>query len=380
MNHDIELSGIVGMDITLDSIRAALGTVPTEKDTILFKVNSPGGSVTDGFEIYNYIKNLKARKVFEITGMSMSIMSLIMLAGDEIISSPVSIIMIHKASLGIEGNSDVLKQNAEILDSIDSILVETYFTRNQLHGEVKLTKEEILEMLKNETWMSPNEAKALGFIDSVGQQTEAVKKAAAQFNKFLTNPNLKMNYLEKIKKFLAEGNRPVIKAEVVKEAYINALGEQKIVDLDEQQAVALKDAVVAAIQEIVGGDTLTAEESTMVQEVIAQTIAEITEKQAEEEEAPSANEELLAAITQLTDRMTALEQNVHAVAGASVETAEAMETLSGEITAMKKGVRTFAKKPFTNESVKGKSAGQYVDPYAKHRESMKEIEKKTRIV
>ena len=281
MKHTANLSGTVGMDLTLSSLQSQMDfSELSSKDSVTFTVNSPGGSVLDGFEIYNFIKNIKAKKIMRIEGSAMSIASLIILAADEIQSSPVSLLMIHKASLGLEGNSDDLRKNAKTLDTIDGILVDAYFSRNQEKGETKLSKVEIMDMLKNETWMSPEEAKNYGFIDTVLEGTGNEKKMAALFNTLLTDKqNYQMKHLNRLKDLLNFGKQPFSKAlatGIVKNV-LKAKNISEIVgELPEEEVAIIQEQVLEQVVEETGTTELTPDEAAQVEEAVVEILQEIT--------------------------------------------------------------------------------------------------------
>jgi len=381
MIHVIKLKGIVGLEILPLQLEQQLDQLGLSKsDELRFEVNSPGGSVPDGFEIFNMIKNLDvAKKVFEVTGIAMSIMSLIIMSGDEVEASEISMLMIHKASTGLEGNADELVKQADILNKIDEILVELYFKRNQAKGKIKLSREEIMEKLATETWMTPEEARDYGFVDRIVNKSDF--KIAAQMKDLILN-NRSMKHLERLRKLLALGGRPEITAEMFKEHFAKALGEKKYQDLSEEEAATLAETVKGAIKDAIGAETLTEEEAAQCAALLTAAVEELKatetalteeEKQKQEEEKKKKEEEYAA----INAKLDAQDEVNKEIAQALVATSELMEGIKGEIVALQKGVRTFGKKPIVNNS-RINLGETYVDPYAKHRAEMAEIEKKTR--
>ena len=75
-------------------------------DDITLNLNSEGGSVFAGNEIYSMLKQYTGKVVVNINGLSASIASVLMLGADEINMSPSASIMIHKASGGAMGTTD----------------------------------------------------------------------------------------------------------------------------------------------------------------------------------------------------------------------------------------------------------------------------------
>lgn len=122
-------------------------------------INSPGGSVFDGSAIYSQLKRHTAKKTVYIEGLAASIASMIAMAGDEIVMPDNALMMIHRASGGVWGNADDMRKTAEILEKIESSIITAY------QAKTGRDPEELAEMMADETWLTAQEAVALGFAD-----------------------------------------------------------------------------------------------------------------------------------------------------------------------------------------------------------------------
>lgn len=136
-------------------------------------LNSGGGDVFAGYTIYNILKRHKAHKTVYIDGLAASIASLIAMAGDEIIMPQNSMMMIHNAWTIAMGNATDLRDMAEQLDKVDGLLVDTYAQRTGLD------RDEIADMMANETWLTGKEAVDKGF----ATQLEDGKQIAASIDR-----------------------------------------------------------------------------------------------------------------------------------------------------------------------------------------------------
>jgi ATP-dependent Clp protease protease subunit len=160
-------------------------------DVLDIEINSPGGSVFDGYTIYREIKSLRDRGVtvnVTITGMAASMASVIAMAADKISIVKHGRMMIHDASSAAQGNAESLRKTAELLDGISDDIAGIYAERTGID------KEEIREMMKRETWMTARESIANGFVDEVlGEQfdfrEEKAQSNAMSFLNRLTNPS-----------------------------------------------------------------------------------------------------------------------------------------------------------------------------------------------
>lgn len=145
--------------ITAKKVREQLSEIT--KDTIHVHINSGGGDVFESIAIYNLIKNHKAKIIIYVDGLAASGASIICMAGDEIIMPSNSMMMIHKAWTWATGNADELRKVASDMDKIDSAVTESYVPR--FIG----TKEELAQLLSDETWLTAQECKDLGFCNEV---------------------------------------------------------------------------------------------------------------------------------------------------------------------------------------------------------------------
>ena len=89
--------------------------------------------------------------------------------------------MIHNASGGAQGTASEIESTAEALKQIDTILAQNYSNKT---GK---SVEEIKVLMNKTTYMTPQEAKSLGFVD-------AVRMPVAAFGNF--NPNINIVNLQ----------------------------------------------------------------------------------------------------------------------------------------------------------------------------------------
>jgi ATP-dependent Clp endopeptidase proteolytic subunit ClpP len=130
-------------------------------DKITLRINSPGGDVFDGLAIYNLLRSSGKEIEVIIDGMAASIASVIAMAGTTIKMSNSAMLMIHNPWNWMGGESDDFRKMADILDQIRDIIANSYVERT---GK---PIDEIISLMKDETWMDANKAKELGFIDEV---------------------------------------------------------------------------------------------------------------------------------------------------------------------------------------------------------------------
>lgn len=146
-----------------------------EVDEIDVHINSTGGAVAEGLAIYNVLKNSNMKVTTYCDGFACSAASVVFMAGDERIMNEASLLMIHNAWTYTQGNADAFRKQAEDLDKITQASVKAYM-RN-----VNISEEELKTMMDNETWVSADEAKKMGFATKVlEEKTEEASQSAMQ--------------------------------------------------------------------------------------------------------------------------------------------------------------------------------------------------------
>lgn len=95
-------------------------------ESITIRVNSYGGSVTDGIAIHNAIKRHKAHVTVVIDSVAYSIASLIAMAGDTVEMAENALLMVHAPWGYASGNSAVLREYADMLDTWAQAMSTSY--------------------------------------------------------------------------------------------------------------------------------------------------------------------------------------------------------------------------------------------------------------
>jgi ATP-dependent Clp endopeptidase proteolytic subunit ClpP len=148
-------------------------------------INSKGGDVYEGFSIYNDLKDCGLKITAYIHGFCGSISTLIASSAEYVEMSETAQYMIHNSSGGASGNAKDLEATAVALRQIDEILATNYSKKT---GK---TIDELKALMETTTYMSPNDAKNLGFID-------AVRLPISAFGKFNIKTKMDNNFKNKI--------------------------------------------------------------------------------------------------------------------------------------------------------------------------------------
>ncbi len=133
--------------------------------TINLRINSPGGSVFDGFAMYESLNRHKARIEVDIDGLAASAASVVAMAGDEIRVAESAFVMIHEAFGGVLGTAGDMRHTADLLEKVNGQIVQAYAKRT------KQTPEQLAAWMDEETWFTGAEAVDAGFADSLTENS-----------------------------------------------------------------------------------------------------------------------------------------------------------------------------------------------------------------
>jgi len=170
----INIIGIIGEDATaLDVIRdvKALGEV----DEITVNINSVGGSIEEGFSIYSFLKNHKAKIVTVGRGSVNSIATVIFQAGNERILSNNVDFVIHNANidpsvLGISVDANILQGVTDYLRGEEDRITDFYSNITSIDFQT------LSNLMDKETNLTAEQAVNLGFADKTFNDLQAVAK------------------------------------------------------------------------------------------------------------------------------------------------------------------------------------------------------------
>lgn len=138
----------------------------SKAETIHVHINSGGGSAFDGIAISNILKNHNAEVIVHVDGWAASAASIICMGADKVIMPSNTMMMIHQASTYGHGNADDFEKAAKDLRKIDKAVTASY--KHRFVGE----DDELTKLLNDETWLTADEALALGFADEISNEIE----------------------------------------------------------------------------------------------------------------------------------------------------------------------------------------------------------------
>jgi ATP-dependent Clp endopeptidase proteolytic subunit ClpP len=148
-------------------------------DELEVEINSGGGSVFAGSEIYTALRSYKGNVTVKIVGLAASAASVIAMAGKKIMMSPTAQMMIHNVSTYASGDYRDMEHTAEILKNANDTIANAYRIKSGM------TQKDLLSMMDNETWMTAEKAKGYGLIDEVMFENEIQIVASTSYSGLL---------------------------------------------------------------------------------------------------------------------------------------------------------------------------------------------------
>lgn len=191
--------------------------------------NSGGGDVFAGLAIYNQLRRYNGHKVGYVDGMAASIASVIMFACDELHFASGAQAMIHKPLCIAWGNADAFEETIKQLDLCEESILDIYME----HTNEGVTRDEIKELMKAETWFN-GEKLAEYFNVDIEEKAAVAACASDYFDKYNNIPEALKGIDTKniVDAVLAELEKRNKKAAEIEEQRIEAEKQEILDDLD----------------------------------------------------------------------------------------------------------------------------------------------------
>lgn len=272
-------------------------------EEVIFNLNSGGGSVNAGSEIYTMLSSYSGRVVVNITSLSASIASVFMLGADEVNISHQAQIMIHQPHFRNEEVVDKLslERSLNMLDSTEKSIAKVYMKKTGL------SEDEILDMMFKETWLTSDQALELGFVDNIfndaEESVEGVEDLVAMvsttgkqletlqlLNEMKGTP-MDKTFFEKVKSLLANNSVDNESVETVEEVVESpeepSKADEEVEGTNTPEEVKegseeQSDTSEEVVEEVVEEETEEVEDQTT--ELLTQALTEIQSLRAENEE------------------------------------------------------------------------------------------------
>lgn len=175
--HEVFLYGEIGWDVSAKEFIEALQPHKAAGNTIRIRGNTPGGDVTEGYAIGNWVKEIEATVEMYVDGMVASMGSYIAACCDRVIMPKNSFQMIHRPWGFVAGTAEEMVSRASVLSRMADMMLDTYEAKQRRTlGETE-GAESIRDIMfaDDDSYLTAEECLALGLADEV---VDEVKMAA----------------------------------------------------------------------------------------------------------------------------------------------------------------------------------------------------------
>ena len=147
-----------GDTVTPDDFRDDL---EAEEGNVTVWINSPGGNVFAAAQIYTMLCDHKGKITVKIDAIAASAASVIAMAGDRVLMSPVAMLMIHDPMTIAMGNAKDMEKAISTLNEVKASIINAY------QKKTGLSRNKISQLMEDETWMNAKKAVDMGFADGI---------------------------------------------------------------------------------------------------------------------------------------------------------------------------------------------------------------------
>lgn len=168
-------------------------------------INSPGGDCIAAAQIYNMLSAYDGKVTVKIDGIAASAASVIAMAGDEVLMSPVSMMMIHNPATIAFGDHSEMKKAMDMLSEVKESIINAYVLKT---GQ---SRAKLSHLMDAETWMDANKAVELGFADDILSRkgAEETGPAGMAVSMIFSQQAVGNTFLNKVAAKYGEGQKPV---------------------------------------------------------------------------------------------------------------------------------------------------------------------------
>lgn len=215
-------------------------TLPETGEDIEVHINSGGGDVYAGSEIYTALRSYSGKVVVKIVGIAASAASVIAMAGDVVEISPTAQIMIHNVSSNVTGDHNTLLHEAGVLEGFNKSIANAYVYKT---GKAL---DDLLNLMNETTWFDAESAVNQGFADRIMFAGEIAPTFAAS-----ETPMIPHDFINKMKSAMTPDVDKIAELvanklearQIEKETFENSEFVQKKFNIPESQKNNTNEAV-----------------------------------------------------------------------------------------------------------------------------------------
>lgn len=130
-------------------------------EDVTIQINSGGGSVFAGSEIFTDLSKYSGNVTAEISGICASAATFVLLAANHIAITPIGQVMIHNVAGGQNGDYRDMNSMSKVLLGASENIADLYAKR------MNISSEEAQALMDAETWYNAKQAKESGLVDEI---------------------------------------------------------------------------------------------------------------------------------------------------------------------------------------------------------------------
>ena len=163
-NIEIFVYGEIGAwGVTANQFVQDLRAMDDGASPVIVAFNSIGGDLFDGLAIHNALSRLGERCTGRIDALAASAASVAVCGAHRVVIAANAMLMIHNPYTFTGGDAEDFRRVADVLDQTLEAIIAAYKAKAPDIDEAELRR-----MVNAETWLTANEAVALGLADEVG--------------------------------------------------------------------------------------------------------------------------------------------------------------------------------------------------------------------
>lgn len=151
-------------------------------EPVTVEINSGGGDMFAGSEMYYLLQNYTGHVTADIVGFAGSAATIICCGADRVRAVPSAMYMIHNVYTSTSGDYNIMDHTSGMLQTANRAVAQAYMQKTGM------AEKDLLKLMDRESWMDVNEAKEKGFVDEIiGEQPAGkIYNAAVPFANILS--------------------------------------------------------------------------------------------------------------------------------------------------------------------------------------------------
>ncbi|WP_122491438.1 head maturation protease, ClpP-related [Pseudomonas viridiflava] len=196
---------IGGWGITANQFIQDLKAIDDGVSPIVAAFNTIGGDLFDGLAIHNALNRLGERCTARIDALAASAGSVAACGAHRMVMASNAMLMIHNPWTFTAGDAEDLRKVADVLDQTLEAIIAAYKAKSPDIDEAELRR-----MVNAETWLTAQEALALGLADEIGSGVEvkACLGQGAAMQRYRQTPKALLDQLNAVEPEPEEGEPP----------------------------------------------------------------------------------------------------------------------------------------------------------------------------